>query len=238
MKEYFLIPSTHIKDVVKEKFLDKTNDIASEIPKDTILSLYDKISKLERLKSQEKGKIDNNIKTDNVDEDLNNHVIMEEGNSTINSNVMNNNKEIMEKPNILETNLSNDVKDKVINIEDIIKNAIVFTPKEYKTDAEELINIFFEKNLINVTENGYIPSHKVFLSDLIRAIFVKRAKVSHIEELLKEIIPKIPEKYIRNIKVKDLLGLIDKNLNITGGSHIFTSVEPYKKRLKKSWITV
>ena len=222
MKEYYLIPTSHIKDAVKDHVLNEKNN--SDIPKTTILSLYDKIAKLERAPDPK-------------------HDIMKQNEiyNTSEQNILDGNESIQEKNNFVSPSISEFKNDSTIKPEsvdtlqsedDIISNAMTFVPKSFQVAAKDLIEKILKVNNAEINENGYIKLHSGnsgYLSDIVRAIFVKRAKVSHLVDLIKEIFPIIPKHYIQNIKVLELFDEDDMKLNVLkGGSNLFTKYPPTK----------
>ena len=172
--------------------------------------------------------------------------------NTSEQNILDGNESIQEKNNFVSPSISEFKNESTIKPEsvdtlqsedDIISNAMSFVPKAFQVEAKDLIEKILKVNNAEINENGYIKLHSGnsgYLSDIMRAIFVKRAKVSHLVGLIKEIFPIIPKHYIQNIKVLELFDEDDIKLNVLkGGSNLFTKMPPkksIKRRKQISWI--
>ena len=78
-------------------------------------------------------------------------------------------------------------------------------PNGLEQDAYNLMSNLERSNVISIDDQGYVTfsgkSDEVKLKDLLRAIFVCRARVSHIESFLTKILIHIDENLIKNEKL-------------------------------------
>ena len=99
-----------------------------------------------------------------------------------------------------------------INLNDIkyLKFIYASVPDGLEQDAYNLISKLEKSNVIRIDDLGYVTlsrtGDEVKLKDLLRAIFVHNARVTHIESFLSKILKDIDENIIKNEKLIKLLG--------------------------------
>ena len=177
MKEYFLVPSYEMQELQKVK--DSEDNKIESKPEQ-------KLYKEEILTKQDILELQNQI------------------------NKLRRDTEVIKSEEQIKTNVDREI-DKVGAVDlskykDIIESNV---PKEIIKQSYELLLDLNKNRQLGFRGNELIVNiptgEEIKLSDFLRAIFVKNAKVSHIYDFLRGIIKHIKEQYIRNRKALELL---------------------------------
>ena len=213
MKEYFLIPSNEIKDVVKEK-KNSTSDNPtnqSTVSKDMMINLLDHLSKIQRMKENVSSEISLN--------------------------------KVNPSTSLYENSIKNNLNDKDDFNKNIIKNdkntflenALDAIPRGYHDEAREMFSYLLEKKFISIENNTgdveTINGNKIRIGSLLKTVFVRRAKVSDNYDALIDLKDKIPKKFIRNEKLIDIHDKNENSDSVKGGK-FFIDKQPFMKWVK------
>ena len=193
MKEYFIVPISHIKDVIKD---DNANQIQSEkINNSNMVSLYNNYAKLKRMEDSFNSKRKEQNFMDNTKNDF------EKNNNNNSNGEETNNKIKIESDDKINNLNSNDIKTR-------INQSVEKVPNSFQNQARSFLGEIIKNELVEINKEGMLQlktGEEIKPSDFLRMLFVKDASIINYKDILKKLLPELDTNVIRNKKVLDLI---------------------------------
>ena len=239
MKEFYLVPANemtlfHNRGILNDENRKEKELFNKEIPKGEIMELDNQINRLRRetRKLHEVNTIQNrenfgyNQPTLHKVDDVKTVKKLQNNDNIHNTKLHNVN------PTSIANSQNSGKKKKIENIdvlkeyEDQIENSIEIVPRGYTHEVRYLLRELIQNNVVTLDKAGDIvlisTNESIRLTEFLRAVFVRLAKVKHISSFLKKIMTyEGLERYVRNQKLLKLMKPPDLDVESDEGSNIF-----------------